>query len=145
MRIVLAGLAALSLAAAVQADPIETRQEGFKAFKQAMGGMKKMLDGKTAFSQAEFQKFALSLQDASKRQWSDIDARFPVGSDQGETAVRAEVWSDWAGFEAAADKNRQAVDALVAVAGSSDPAVLKKAMGGVGMSCKGCHDIFKKD
>ena len=57
-----------SLAVTAAEDPIKARKAGFKEFKTAFGGMKKMLDGKVAFDAAGFQKFANDLKTASAQQ-----------------------------------------------------------------------------
>lgn len=147
MRILIAGLAAaLAISAVASAEPVAERQDTFKQFGKSMKGMKRMLDGKDTFDAAGFKTFALALQSASKSQWDAIDARFPKGSTEGEkNEALPAIWEKWDEFKADAKKNREAVDALAAVAGSEDQAALKQALGEVGMTCKTCHESFKKD
>lgn len=145
MRLALAALILAAAACPVHADPIQARQDGFKAFKTAFGGMKKMLDGKLAFDAARFQALAADLSKASTAQWQALDRNFPKGSTEGETEALPAIWEQWAGFKAAADKNHAAIEALAEAARSGDQARLKPAFGAVGSSCKGCHENFKGD
>jgi len=149
MRIAVVALTCLGLfAASAQAvdNPIEVRKAAFKKFKENFGGMKKMLDGKITFTPEGFAAFAKGLQDASDSQWHAIDQRFPAGSDKGDkTEAKADIWNDWDGFKSAAQKNQDAVAVLVTAAGGADQGALKQAFGGVGQTCKGCHEKFKAD
>ncbi len=70
---------------------------------------------------------------------------FPEGTAAGEapdTRAKAEIWSDRAGFQAEADKFRDATVALAAAA-STDLASLQAALGPVGASCGSCHQGYR--
>ena len=70
---------------------------------------------------------------------------FPAGSDQGKTKAKSAIWSNAAEFDAKVKDFQTATAALQAAAKGSDPAALGAAVGGVGKSCKGCHDKFQKE
>lgn len=60
------------------------------------------------------------------------------------TNAKAEVWTERAKFDAAAAKMVDAVDKLNVAAKTGSLDQIKAAMGGVGQSCKSCHDDFQK-
>lgn len=124
---------------------IEARQGLFKEFKDGMGGMKKMLKDPAMYDEKGFEQLAKELQASSDKQWGSINAHFPKGSDVGDTDAKPEIWTQWAEFKAAADKNRKAVAELAKIASKADHAAAQAAVASVGQSCKGCHDKFKRD
>ena len=68
---------------------------------------------------------------------------FPAGSDRGKTKAKAEIWSQAAEFDSKAKDFQKATVALQAAAQGNDPGAIGAARGGVGKSCKGCHDKFQ--
>lgn len=71
-------------------------------------------------------------------------AAFGEGTDKGlPTGAKPEVWKDSAKFKAAADKMLGEVAKLDVAARSGNLDAIKTAVGGVGASCKGCHDDFR--
>ena len=67
---------------------------------------------------------------------------FPQGSEGRRS--KAEIWSDWAGFEKAANAFTAATPALVSAVESGDKGQIGAALGAVGKSCGGCHKPFRK-
>jgi len=63
------------------------------------------------------------------------------GSEKG--APNAKVWSDRAGFDAAARKMQDEVVKLAAAARSNNLDAMKAAFGAAGGSCKACHDDYR--
>lgn len=63
---------------------------------------------------------------------------------QGATDAKPEIWSDWAGFEAAIADYESAARVLAAAAEGDDPGAVGSAMRGLGKSCGGCHKPFRK-
>ena len=63
------------------------------------------------------------------------------GSEKG--APNAKVWSDRAGFDAAAKKMQDDVTKLAAAARSNNLDAMKAAFGAAGGSCKACHDDYR--
>lgn len=71
-------------------------------------------------------------------------AAFVDGSDKGApTRAKPEIWTDKDKFAAAIAKSQDDVLKLVAAGRSGSLEQIKAAAGGVGQSCKGCHDVFQ--
>lgn len=71
---------------------------------------------------------------------------FGAGTDKGApNRAKPEIWSDAAKFKAASDKMVAEVAKLDAAAKSGSLDAIKAAMGGVGGSCKACHDDFRAE
>lgn len=71
---------------------------------------------------------------------------FGAGTDKGApNRAKPEIWSDAAKFKAAGDKMVAEVAKLDAAAKSGSLDAIKAAMGGVGSSCKACHDDFRAE
>ena len=64
-----------------------------------------------------------------------------AGSEKG--SAKANIWTDRAKFDAAAQKMQDEVAKLGAAARSGNADQLKGAFGAVGGSCKACHDDFR--
>lgn len=125
--------------ALAQADIIKARKAGFDGNKNAMGAIKKVIDsgGNVAEVVAPAESIAA---------WAaKIPAHFPQGSDKGDTKAKAEIWTNWAGFQKAAKDNEEAALKLVAAAKSGDAAAVKAGFGAVGGTCGACHKQFRND
>jgi cytochrome c556 len=72
-------------------------------------------------------------------------ALFKGGAPGKGSAAKAEIWSDWAGFEKAAKAYEDATPQLVPAAQSKDSAKLADAVKAVGATCGGCHKPYKLD
>jgi cytochrome c556 len=62
-----------------------------------------------------------------------------------DTEALNKIWQEPALFKSDTEQLIQASQKLIIAAQSNDNAVIKKAIGGVGKSCGGCHDNFKKE
>jgi cytochrome c556 len=61
----------------------------------------------------------------------------------GKSRSKGEVWSDWSGFDGkAGDMERAALD--VVKAADSGPEAVKKTLGPLFDSCKGCHKNYRE-
>lgn len=142
------GAVALVLGAAVcgqagAAEPeeiIKYRQATMKALGGHMTALAQIVRGKVGFSE-HLQRHAEAI--AALEQ--DLKALFPEGSDFGETGALPEVWKKPAEFEKAASEASKAAEALVAAAKGASPGAIGPAFEGVGKTCKGCHDTFRKE
>jgi cytochrome c556 len=77
-------------------------------------------------------------------QWAqDLPTMFPEGSNIAASGAKPEVWSDHAGFQAAADRFRTAVQALAAPAAANDHAAFLTAWTAAHDACSACHDAYK--
>lgn len=68
---------------------------------------------------------------------------FPEGSIPEKSRAKAEIWSDWAGFEKVADAFTEATAAMIPVAKTGDPAQIGAALGEIGKTCGGCHKPYR--
>ena len=126
-------------ASAVLAGPIEDRQAAMKANGKTMKILGGMAQGESPFDAAVVKEQG----EAMAARFDELRNLFPPGSDKGppETYAKAEIWSDPEGFAAALD---QAMNASLALAGVTDEAQLKEAVGNVGGACKNCHDKYRR-
>jgi cytochrome c556 len=77
-------------------------------------------------------------------QWSvDLPPMFPEGSNTPASEAKPEVWSDHAGFQAAAERFQTAVRALAAPAAANDHAAFLIAWTAAHDACSACHDAYK--
>jgi cytochrome c556 len=135
---VVAIIAALGATAAL-AGPIEDRQDAMKQNGKAIGPLVAILKGEQPYDAAVVKTNADQIHD----DFAKAFASFPPGSDKGppETYAKAEIWSDPDGFKAAQDQAMKAVEALAA---TTDEASFKTALGGLGDSCKNCHEKYRR-
>lgn len=72
-------------------------------------------------------------------------AMFKGGSAGKGSAAKAEIWTDWAGFEKASKAFEDAAPGLVPAAQSGEAPKLLTAVQAVGAACGGCHKPYKLD
>lgn len=137
----LAGGAAL---AAVNAKAvIETRESNFKSMGKAMKAMNDGLKADTP-DMAAIAANAATIRGLAPK----ITSWFPKGTgpEAGiKTEAKAEIWTDPAGFAAAASRLEPAAAKLETLARAGDVAGARAQIRLVGGTCKGCHDKFKQD
>lgn len=76
-----------------------------------------------------------------------VPGLFPAGTgpDVGKTMAKAEIWQKPEDFRAkAADFNR-AAKAFQAAARGGNLDAIRAAQGGLGKSCKACHDLYREE
>jgi cytochrome c556 len=73
-----------------------------------------------------------------------VAAAFKADLSEGATDAKPEIWSDWAGFEKAIADFDAAANTLADAAASGDGAAIGPAVKGLGKSCGGCHDSYRK-
>jgi cytochrome c556 len=123
--------------ALAQADVIKQRQENRKEAAATMRSIKGVIDAKGDV------KAVVASAAKLKTLENAFDKMFPAGSDKGETKALPTVWSDSAGFQAAAKNADAAYDKLATAAGSGDLAAVTAAFGDTGKACGACHDKFR--
>ncbi len=148
-------LAALSLAIAAAAstmpaaaqfakaeDAIKYRQSALFVMQQNFSRVAAMASGKTPFDAKVAADSAAVAEFASKLPW----AGFGEGTVKGrDNRAKAEIWSDKAKFNDYAEKMQLEMGKLSVAAKSGNVDSIKQAVGGVGGSCKTCHDAFRKE
>lgn len=121
----------------------ELRQSVFKLIRSNMGPLGAMAKGKIPLDVAVVEKNAVRLNQLSLMiaDYSRTDtSKFNVN-----TEALPKIWQEPAHYGEYVDKFTLASQALITAAQSKDEASIKKAIGGVGKTCGGCHDDFKKD
>lgn len=80
------------------------------------------------------------------RAWArTLPNMFPAGSGVEPSRARPEIWSDRAGFEAAATAYADAVDRLAAAAGAGNREGFLERLTEVRTACGACHEAYKTD
>jgi cytochrome c556 len=120
------------------AGPIEDRQDLMKSFGGVGGKVRPLLASGATFDGAAAKAQMQILVDGAAR----IPGLFPPGSDTGTARSNATpaVWSDSAGFQAAAAK--LGTDAQAAMA-APDQASFATAWQTVNGDCGGCHRTYR--
>ncbi|KPN76785.1 MAG: cytochrome c [Shewanella xiamenensis] len=122
-------------------DAIQYRQSGFSLIAYNFGDMGAMMKGKKPF---DAETFAMRAKNVAALSHIPFEG-FIEGSDKGDTEALAKVWQDKADFEAKMKTFQENAAILATVAQKGDQAEIKQAFMDTGKSCKGCHDVYKKD
>ena len=123
-------------------DAIKYRQSALTVMANHFGRIGAMAQGKAPFDAKAAAENAVIVSDMAKLPW----AAFGPGTDKGmPNRAKAEIWSDAAKFKAASEKMIAEVAKLDAAAKSGNHDAIKAAAGGVGGSCKACHDDFRAE
>lgn len=143
-----AALAAIPLAAVAQNETAPaaptTPEEFHHARETGMGNGRRTLGALKQASDSGSDLAALAPRIESLIAWADaLPTLFPAGSQAGH--ARPEIWSNPAGFAAAAQRFQTAARALAAPAAAGDRPAFLAALGAVRGSCGGCHESFKSD
>lgn len=139
--------AAITLAAPASAqfakpeDAIKYRKSALFVMQQNFGRVAAMAQGKVPFDAKVAAESAATAEFMSKLPW----AAFVDGSDKGDTKAESKIWSEKAKFMEHAEKMQAEMTKLSAAAKTGSLDNIKAVVGGVGGSCKSCHDAFKKD
>lgn len=140
----MAGLAVAASGAIAQtavADAVKARHEHFKqqggAFKAINDELKKPEPSMAVITPNAAKIKAFSTQ---------LPTWFPKGSgpeSKLETDAKPEVWTDAAGFTAAANRFQEEASKLAVVATAGDLEAVKAQTRATGGACKNCHDKFR--
>ena len=117
-------------------DAEDYREATMKLISSHFSRMGPVMKGQKPYDKAEIKANVAILATLSALPWQ----AFPEGT-QSEYAL-ADIWTDPAGFKAAQDKFKSAVDNLSASADTGNLEQIKKSFGAVGASCKSCHDVY---
>ena len=122
-------------------DAIQYRKAAFGLIAYNFGDMAAMIKGKKDFNAEVFAQRASNVAALSQIPHEG----FIAGSDKGNTNALAKVWSDKVDFDAKMTEFQNNAAKLAVAAQGSDQNQIKQAFGNTGKSCKGCHDVYKKD
>ena len=121
----------------------ELRQSVFSLLGSNMGPLGGMAKGKIAFDGAAVEKHALRINQLS---FMIADySRTDTSAFNVETEALNKVWQESDLFAEKIKALNESSANLMAAAKTGDESAIKKAIGGVGKTCGGCHDDFKKD
>lgn len=140
-------LASITLAAPASAqfakpeDAIKYRKNALFVMQQNFGRVVGMAQGKIPFDAKVAAESAANAEFVGKLPW----AGFGEGTDKGDTKADPKIWAEKAKFNEMADKMQVEMAKFAAAAKTGSLDNIKAAVGGVGGTCKSCHDAFKKD
>ena len=139
----LGALASLPAAAQFQKpeDAIKYRQSAMALQSAHLGRVFAMANGRVPFdAKAANDNIEIVSMLNTRLQF----AAFIEGSDKGNTRAKPEIWAENDKWNAAVSKSQDDVTKLVVVGKSGNLDQIKAAVGGVGQSCKACHDNYQK-
>lgn len=121
-------------------DAVKYRQSALFVMQQNFGRVAAMAQGKAPFDAKVAAESAAVAEYMSKLPW----AAFGPGTDKvASSKARPEIWTEPAKFKAAADKMQAEMTKFSAAAQTGSLDNIKAALGGVGGTCKACHDDFR--
>ena len=120
-------------------ETIQYRQAVFKVMGQHFSRVGAMVNGRVPFDAQKAKEDVAVVMTLSQLPW----AAFAAGTDKGDTKAKSEIWAETAKFKAASDKLMADVTKLDAAAKTGSLDQIKVAFGGVGQSCKACHDAYR--
>lgn len=121
----------------------KTRKALYTLVVSNMGPLGAMAKGKIPVDAKQVEKYATRLEQLSLMMpdYTRVDtSKFDV-----KTEALPKVWTEKALFAEKIDALQKASVNLKMVAKGGNAGDIKKAIGGVGKTCKGCHDEFKAD
>jgi cytochrome c556 len=121
----------------------ELRQSVFSLLGSNMGPLGGMAKGKIDFDAKAIEKHALRINQLSYM-LADYN-RTDTSSFNVKTDALDKVWKETDLFAEKIKALNESSAKLMLVAKTGNESAMKKAIGGVGKSCGGCHDDFKKD
>ena len=138
---VMLGVLALGMAGSVHAaefDVIETRQAGQDLMNGTFVGIRAVVASKGDVR-------TLTNSGKAIARWiRQYPTLFPPGSDKGHnTKALPAIWTDRAGFEAAAGDLAAEADKLVQLAAAGDTDGVAKQVKAIGDACSACHSTYR--
>lgn len=123
----------------------EYRHITFEALAKHMKASSMIVKGEVKGHVSDLYGHAHALHEVS----TYLTTMFPEGSGPGnanpDTEALPAIWTDWAGFEAAAKTFEEETAKLQALAKAKDLDGFKAQFKAVGKSCGNCHDSYRKD
>ncbi len=133
-------VAGSAVAAIDAAAVLKTRSDGMKSQGAALKGLGQGLA--SGGSAADLKVFSAKLVETS----GQLPGWFPKGSgpESGlKTKAKADIWSDAAGFKAAADNFKTQAGKLDATVAGGDMDAIKAQFGATRAACKSCHEKYE--
>lgn len=120
-------------------DAVKYRQSVFSVMGTHTSRIGAVVKGERPYDKAAVEADVAVLEMITKLPWN----AFPAGSDLPTSKAKPEIWKEQDKFKAGADKLQTEVAKLSTAAKSGDLNAIKAAFGGVGQSCKACHDNYR--
>ena len=143
-----AGLVAIAVTTATTAnaqfakpeDAIRYRQSAMFIMAQNVGRLGAMAQGRVPFDAKAATEAAATVEFMSRLPW----AAFAEGTDKGApNRAKPDIWADKAKFNEYSEKLQAETAKLSTAAKTGSLDNIKAALGGVGGTCKSCHDSFQ--
>ena len=138
-----AGAVALATTAMAQPKPenfVKQRQSAFALMGWYFGPLAAVAKGEKPFNKDDAVRATSYLVPLSKMPWEGVVA----GTENvGNTKAKPEIWSDSAGFAAAAAAFRTQAGAMQAAAQSGDKAAVAAQVGPLFGACRTCHTAYR--
>lgn len=143
--VAVAGLTGFAFTAQAQQDPLAVVDARKTELKKAGGAMKAIggfLKEGTG-TVADVQAAAATIESVSKAFPNWWPAGTAVGV--GKSEAKPEIWTKMDDFKAKTVAFQTEAGGLVTAAASGDKAAIGAALGKVGGTCKGCHEVYRED
>ncbi|MGE4532123.1 c-type cytochrome [Halomonas sp.] len=143
--------AALALPLATQAaepdEAIEYRQSALRVLAWQLGPMGAMAQGEIDYDAEVFATKAANLAAAAPLPWEGFMEGTLRDDGHGvETEALAKIGDDWEGFHERRDTFIEEANTLAQMVDDGEEfAALRKQVGAVANSCKGCHDNYRAE
>jgi cytochrome c556 len=140
IAVIALGIAGSTFAQMKPEDEIRYRQSVMNVAGRAFTPMIQMAQEKIPYNREVVVKNTQVLETVIGLHWDS----FGPGTDKGApTKADLKIWSEPDNFKASADKAQEAVGKLWQTVRMGDEKDVKAALGGVGKTCKGCHDDYR--
>ena len=122
-------------------DAVKYRKSAFTVMATHFSRVGAVVKGEKPYDKAAVESDVAIVEMMSKLPWHALTP----GSNTSDSRAKPEIWKEQDKFKAGADKLQAEVGKLSIAAKSGDLNAIKSAFGGVGQSCKACHDNYRKD
>ena len=130
-------------AAQAQVPPdrsVKYRQSALTVLSNHVGRLGAHAKGAVTMTPAQLEQSAQVVHDMAMVAYDG----FLEGTEQSKgTKAKPEIWKDWAKFKELQVRLQGETPKLLAAAKANDVKAIQAALGGVGGSCKACHDAYQ--
>ena len=135
---------ALALPAGAADDPanvVKYRQTVMQSIGAHIGGIAAVVKGEVSYGPRHVAEHARGINASAKL---ITDAFKPNTGMTGPTIAKADIWTDWDTFAAAAKRLEEESAKMIEVAVGGDMAAIGAQLGALGSACGGCHNKFRE-
>ncbi len=120
-------------------DAVKYRQSSLSVMGTHFGRVGAMANGRVPFDAKVIQDNIAVVETMSKLPW----AGFTPDTERVNSRTKPEAWKEMPKFKEMSDKMQAEVTKLAAAGKTGNIDQIKAAFGGVGASCKACHDAYQ--